>query len=284
MKPDEMSQWHAYPAPAKLNLMLRVVGRRADGYHLLQTVLRLIDYGDTLRFRVRDDSVIARVNEVDGVPAADDLAVRAALLLQRATGTRLGADITLEKRLPLGGGLGGGSSDAATVLLALNHLWETRLTRARLLELGLELGADVPFFVQGESALAEGIGERLQPLALPPAWYLVLTPPVAVPTARIFAHPELKRDSKPIKMQRFSVELAGNDLEPVVCREYPEVAKNLAWLRRAAPGWVTGSGAGVFAAFETEGAAREVWGRAPTGMSGFIAQGLARHPLHDLAR
>lgn len=274
----------SFPAPGKLNLMLRVVGRRADGYHLLQTVLRLIDYGDTLRFRVRNDSVIARANEVIGVPAADDLAVRAALLLQRATGTRLGADITLEKRLPLGGGLGGGSSDAATVLLALNHLWETRLTRARLLELGLELGADVPFFVQGENALAEGIGERLQPLALPPAWYLVLTPPVAVPTARIFAHPELKRGSKPIKMQRFSVELAGNDLEPVVCREYPEVAKNLEWLRRAAPAWVTGSGACVFAAFETEGAAREVWGRAPTGMSGFIAQGLARHPLQDLAR
>jgi 4-diphosphocytidyl-2-C-methyl-D-erythritol kinase len=274
----------SFPAPGKLNLMLRVVGRRADGYHLLQTVLRLIDYGDTLRFRVRDDSVIARANEVDGVPAADDLAVRAALLLQRATGTRLGADITLEKRLPLGGGLGGGSSDAATVLLALNHLWETRLTRARLLALGLELGADVPFFVQGENALAEGIGERLQPLALPPAWYLVLTPPVAVLTPRIFAHPDLKRDSKPIKMQRFSVELAGSDLEPVVCREYPEVAQNLEWLRRAAPAWVTGSGACVFAAFETEGAAREVWGRAPAGIQGFIAQGLVRHPLQDLAR
>jgi len=273
-----------FPAPGKLNLMLRVLGRRADGYHLLQTVMRLIDYGDTLDFRVRDDAVIARVNEVDGVPAGDDLALRAARLLQRATGTRLGADITLEKRLPLGGGLGGGSSDAATVLLGLNHLWETRLTRARLLELGLELGADVPFFVQGENALAEGIGERLRPLVLPPAWYLVLTPPVAVPTARIFAHPELKRDSKPIKMQRFSVEQAGNDLEPVVCREYPEVAQHLEWLRGAAPAWVTGSGACVFAAFQTERAAREVWARAPAGMRGFIAQGLARHPLHDLAR
>jgi 4-diphosphocytidyl-2-C-methyl-D-erythritol kinase len=272
-----------FPAPGKLNLMLHVVGRRADGYHLLQTVLRLIDYGDTLRFRVRGDSVIARVNEVEGVPAAEDLAVRAALLLQRATGTRLGADIALEKRLPLGGGLGGGSSDAATVLLALNHLWETGLPRARLLELGLELGADVPFFVQGENALAEGIGERLQPLALPPSWYLVLTPPVAVPTARIFAHPELKRDSKPIKMQRFSAEQAGNDLEPVVCREYPEVAKHLEWLRQAAPAWVTGSGACVFAAFEIERAAREVLGRAPPGMHGFIAQGLARHPLQELA-
>jgi len=273
-----------YPAPGKLNLMLRVVGRRADGYHLLQTVLRLIDYGDTLRFQVRNDSVIARANEVEGVPAAEDLAVRAAVLLQRATGTRLGADIALEKRLPLGGGLGGGSSDAATVLLALNHLWATGLKRARLLELGLELGADVPFFINGDNALAEGIGERLQPLGLPPAWYLVLTPPVAVPTARIFAHPELKRDSKPIKMQRFSVEWAGNDLEPVVCREYPAVAQHLEWLRRAAPAWVTGSGACVFAAFETEGAAREVWSQVPVGMRGFVAQGLPRHPLQHLAR
>jgi 4-diphosphocytidyl-2-C-methyl-D-erythritol kinase len=274
----------SFPAPGKLNLMLRVVGRRADGFHLLQTVLRLIDYGDTLHFRVRDEPEIARVNEVDGVPVANDLAVRAALLLQRATGTRLGADIGLEKRLPLGGGLGGGSSDAATVLLALNHLWATQLPRARLLELGLELGADVPFFVQGENALAEGIGERLRPLTLPPAWYLILTPPVVVPTARIFAHPQLKRDSKPIKMQRFSFEQAGNDLEPVVCQEYPEVARHLEWLRGTAPAWMTGSGACVFAAFETERAAREVWARAPAGVKGFITQGLARHPLHDLAR
>jgi 4-diphosphocytidyl-2-C-methyl-D-erythritol kinase len=273
----------SYPAPGKLNLMLRVVGRRADGYHLLQTVLRLIDYGDTLQFSIRRDSIISRTNEIAGVPAADDLAVRAAQLLQRATGTRLGADIAIEKRLPLGGGLGGGSSDAATALLALNHLWGAGLPRARLLELGLELGADVPFFIGGESAFAEGIGERLQPLSLPPAWYLVLTPPVAVPTARIFAHPELKRDSKPIKMQRFSAEQAGNDLEPVVCREYPEVAQHLDWLRQAAPAWVTGSGACVFAAFGTERAARELWARAPAGMRGFIAQGLARHPLRDLA-
>lgn len=279
-----MSETLAYPAPAKLNLMLRVVGRRADGYHLLQTVLRFIDYGDTLRFRVREDGVIARTNEVAGVPAEDDLAVRAACMLQQATGTKLGADITLEKRLPLGGGLGGGSSDAATSLLALNHLWGTALSRERLLGLALTLGADVPVFVFGENALAEGVGERLTPLALPPAWYLVLVPPVAVPTARIFAQPELKRDSKPIRMQGFSVEQAGNDLEPIVCREYPEVARHLAWLRQAAPAWVTGSGACVFAGFATESAARQVWARAPAGMQGFIAQGLARHPLRDLAR
>ena len=277
-------KYTGYPAPGKLNLMLRVVGRRADGYHLLQTVFRFIDYGDTLHFRVREDGVIARVDDVSGVPAAEDLAVRAARLLQQASGTTLGADIALEKRLPLGGGLGGGSSDAGTTLLALNHLWRTGLTRERLLALALELGADVPAFVFGENAFAEGIGERLTPLALPPTWYLVLTPPVAVPTARIFAHPELKRDSKPIKMRGFSVEQAGNDLEPIVCREFPEVARHLEWLRRSAPAWVTGSGACVFAAFPTEQAARQVWAQAPAGMQGFIAQGLARHPLRDLVR
>ena len=273
-----------FPAPAKLNLMLRVTGRRADGYHLLQTVIRFIDYGDTLRFRVRDDGVIARVNDVAGVAAAEDLAVRAARLLQQASASRLGADITLEKRLPVGGGLGGGSSDAATTLIALNHLWGAGLPRARLLALALELGADVPVFVNGENALAEGIGERLTPLDLPPAWYLVLVPRVGVPTALIFADPELKRDSKTIRIQSFSVEQAVNDLEPVICRAYPEVARHLAWLRRAGPAWVTGSGACVFAAFATESAAREVWAQAPAGMQGFIAQGLVRHPLHDLVR
>ena len=273
-----------YPAPAKLNLMLRVTGRRADGYHLLQTVIRFIDYGDTLTFRVREDGVVGRVNDVEGVPAADDLAVRAAQRLRRACGTRLGVDITLEKRLPLGGGLGGGSSDAATTLVALNDLWRAGLSRERLLALALELGADVPVFVGGRNALAEGIGERLAPLNLLPAWYLVLIPPVQVPTARIFSDNQLKRDSKPIKITAFSVEQAGNDLEPVVCREYPEVARHLAWLRQAAPAWVTGSGACVFAAFPTEQAARRVWDQAPGGMRGFIARGLERHPLHDLAR
>lgn len=278
------SEEHAFPAPAKLNLMLRVTGRRADGYHLLQTVIRFVDYGDTLTFRVREDGVIARRNEVRGVPAAEDLAVRAAHLLKRAAGTPLGADILLEKRLPVGGGLGGGSSDAATTLLALNHVWRTGLPRTRLLALALELGADVPVFVGGENALAEGIGERLTPLRVPAAWYLVLTPSVGVPTARIFAHPELKRDSKPIKITAFSAEQAGNDLEPVVCREYPEVARHLGWLKQEAPAWVTGAGACVFAAFATEEAARRVWERAPKGMQGFIAQGLERHPLRALAR
>jgi 4-diphosphocytidyl-2-C-methyl-D-erythritol kinase len=275
---------HAFPAPAKLNLMLRVVGRRADGYHLLQTVIRFIDYGDTLTVRVRSDGTVERANDVPGVPPEDDLTLRAARLLQRSTGTRLGASITLEKRLPLGGGLGGGSSDAATALLALNHLWETGLSRERLLALALELGADVPVFVFGENAFAEGIGERLTRLELGDAWYLVLAPAVAVSTARIFGDNQLKRDSKPITMRAFSVERAGNDLEPVVCREFPDVARHLAWLRSEAPAWVTGSGACVFAAFPDEGAAQAAWARAPAGMRGFVARGLARHPLRDLAQ
>jgi len=279
-----MSGQRRYPAPGKLNLMLRVTGRRADGYHLLQTVIRFIDHGDTLTFRVREDGAVNRLNQVAGVPAADDLAVRAARRLQQACGTRFGADITLKKRLPLGGGLGGGSSDAATTLLVLNRLWRAGLSRKRLLALALELGADVPVFVAGDNALAEGIGERLTPLDLPPAWYLVLTPPVQVPTARIFSHYQLKRDSKPIKITAFSVEQAGNDLEHVVCGEYPEVARHLAWLRQAAPAWVTGTGACVFAAFPTGNAARRVLKQAPAGMRGFIARGLARHPLRDLAR
>jgi 4-diphosphocytidyl-2-C-methyl-D-erythritol kinase len=273
-----------FPAPGKLNLMLRVVGRRADGYHLLQTVIRFIDYGDTLAIRVREDGALERTNDVPGVPPEQDLALRAARLLQQATGTGLGASIALEKRLPLGGGLGGGSSDAATVLLALNHLWQTGLSRERLLALALELGADVPAFVFGENAFAEGIGERLTRLELGPAWYLVLTPAAVVPTARIYGDNQLKRDSKPITMPAFSAERAGNDLEPVVCREFPEVARHLEWLRNEAPAWVTGSGACVFAAFPDEGAAQAVWARLPAGMRGFVARGLARHPLRDLAQ
>jgi 4-diphosphocytidyl-2-C-methyl-D-erythritol kinase len=276
----------AFPAPAKLNLMLRVTGRRPDGYHLLQTVIRFIDRGDTLTFRVREDGVIARTREVPGVAAGEDLTLRAARALKAAAGTRLGADIALEKRLPVGGGLGGGSSDAATTLVALNRLWETGLTRERLQALALELGADVPVFVFGRNALAEGIGERLTPLEVPDHWYLVLEPPVAVPTARIFADKQLKRDSKPIKITAFSMGQAGNDLEPVVCREYPAVAQHLSWLQGKMGGsggaWVTGAGACVYAAFPTESAARRVWDQLPEGMRGFVARGLARHPLHGL--
>ena len=272
----------AFPAPAKLNLMLRVVGRRADGYHLLQTVFRFIEQGDVVRLRVRRDGVITRLRSLPEVAEADDLTVRAAQVLQVATGTRLGADIDLEKRLPMGGGLGGGSSDAATVLLALNHLWQTGLSRKHLQALALPLGADVPVFVYGQSAVAEGVGEELSPLALPPAWYLVLVPPVAVPTAVVFRHPELKRDSEKVKIQGFSVP-RGNDLEPVVCREYPEVARHLAWLNQYGEAQMTGSGSCVFAAFADEAAARSVLTACPAAMRGFVARGLDVHPLHGLA-
>lgn len=274
----------SFPAPGKLNLLLRVVGRRPDGYHLLQTVFRFIDFGDTVTLKVRSDREILRVTAVGEVPADQDLTVRAARLLQASAGGRMGADIRVEKRLPLGGGLGGGSSDAATTLLALNLMWGLDLPRSRLLELALELGADVPVFVLGENAWAEGIGEKLQPLELPPAWYVVLTPPVAVSTGRIFAHPELKRDSKTVRIQSFSA--AGpneNDLEPVVCREHPEIARYLDWLRQFGRAMVTGSGACVFAGFESLGAAQAVFARLPDSMTGFVARGLERHPLRDLA-
>ena len=285
-----------FPAPAKLNLMLRVVGRRADGYHLLQTIFRFIDYNDTLRFRVRDDGVITRVNDVPGVSAGSDLCVRAARLLQQFTDTKLGADIQLQKRLPMGGGLGGGSSDAATTLLALNVLWKTALPRKQLIDLSIKLGADVPVFVFGRNALAEGIGEQLSALTLPLAWYVVLCPPVMVPTALVFSHPDLKRDAKKVIIQGFSgagavdnlalSALGINDLQPLVVRLYPEVARYLAWLSSVIPvdsqALMTGSGACIFAALETELAARQVLARLPAGMQGFVAQGLPRHPLYAL--
>jgi 4-diphosphocytidyl-2-C-methyl-D-erythritol kinase len=282
----------SFPAPAKLNLLLRVVGRRPDGYHLLQTVFRFIRYGDDVRLSVRQDGEIRRVSDLAGVAAADDLTVRAAKLLKDATGTPLGADIALVKRLPIGAGLGGGSSDAATVLIALNQLWGTGLTREELQALGIELGADVPVFIFGESAFGEGIGERLTPLALPPAWYLVLTPPVSVATAAVFSHPDLKRDSKVIKIQGFSAaELMAhatnepmNDLQGLVCRLHPEVAGHLNWLQQFGRALMTGSGAAVFASFDTEAAARSVLARLPQTMSGFVARGLDRHPLSDLLK
>ena len=273
-----------FPAPAKLNLMLRVVGRRADSYHLLQTVFRFLDYGDELAITVRDDGVLSRGAEPADIPPEVDLTLRAARLLRERTGVAAGAHIELLKRLPLGGGLGGGSSDAATVLLALNQLWQTGLARAELQALALELGADVPVFVFGRTAFGEGVGEVLTPISVPPAWYVVLTPGVEVATARIFADPELKRDSKPIKIQGFSVSSATNDLEALVCRLYPVVARNLEWLKRYAPAMMTGSGACVFASFDTEVAARAVYSKLPPDMSGFVAQGLDRHPLWALAQ
>lgn len=273
----------AYPAPAKLNLFLHVVGRRADGYHLLQSVFRFVDFGDTLHFAVRDDGVVRRANALPGVTPEQDLCVRAARLLQEATGCPMGIDITLEKRLPMGGGLGGGSSDAATTLLALNRLWDLNLDRPALQALGLKLGADVPVFVFGQSAFAEGVGEILHPVALPPAWYVVLQPPVAVSTIEIFRDKELTRDTIPIKMAAFSTGYGHNDLQPVVCRKYPEVAASLAWLKQHGDARMTGSGACVFAGFNMEQEARAVFARRPQGIDGFVAKGLDEHPLRNFA-
>lgn len=277
-----MNSLVGFPAPAKLNLMLRVVGIRPDGYHLLQTVFRFIDYGDVVRVRVRRDGDIRRLQALPGVDAADDLTLRAARALQAATGTPLGADISVDKCLPMGGGLGGGSSDAATTLLALNHLWATGWSRQRLQDLALHLGADVPVFIYGQTAQGEGIGEILTPATAPPAWYLVLIPPVAVATVRIFQHPELKRDSEKTKMHGFSVP-AGNDLEPLVCRLYPEVGRHLEWLKTVGGAQMTGSGACVFAAFDDEAAAQRALASRPPEMRGFVARGLDVHPLYALA-
>jgi 4-diphosphocytidyl-2-C-methyl-D-erythritol kinase len=275
-----------YPAPAKLNLFLHVVGRRADGYHLLQSAFALIDAADRLRFAVREDGEIRRVSDLPGVAAEADLVVRAARLLKEHTGTALGADIEVDKHLPMGGGVGGGSSDAATTLIALNRLWGTGVSRPDLQALGARLGADVPFFVFGRNAWVEGVGELLTPLALPPAWYLVLVPPVAVPTREIFAAPELTRDTEPLKMEDFSAhEQQGrfrNDLEAVVAARYPAVASHLAWLAARGGGRLTGSGACVFARFGDRASADRVLRELPGSMKGFVARGLEQHPLRDL--
>ncbi|HSD60024.1 MAG TPA: 4-(cytidine 5'-diphospho)-2-C-methyl-D-erythritol kinase [Burkholderiales bacterium] len=277
-----MSLPEVFPAPAKLNLFLQVVGRRPDGYHLLQTVFRFIDYSDLLRLRVRKDGVLRQETPLPGVPVEQDLILRAARLLQEAAGCRLGADIALEKRVPMGGGLGGGSSDAATVLIALNRLWGLNLRRRELMELALRLGADVPVFVFGQNAFAEGVGEALTPLALPPNWYVVLVPPVPVTTADVFSAPELTRDARPIKIADFSVALGHNALQAVVCRRHPEVARHLQWLSRFGSASMTGSGACVFAEFASADAAQAVLEQQEPGMRGFVARGLDQHPLKEL--
>jgi 4-diphosphocytidyl-2-C-methyl-D-erythritol kinase len=275
-----------YPAPAKLNLFLHVVGRRPDGYHLLQSAFALIDAADRLRFAVRADGEIRRVSDLPGVPAESDLVVRAARLLKARTGTALGADIEVDKRLPLGGGVGGGSSDAATTLVVLNRLWGTGLSRGELQALGAGLGADVPFFVFGRNAWVEGVGERLTALDVPPAWYLVLVPPVSVPTGEIFAAPELTRDTEALKMEDFSAHAVPgrfrNDLESVVTARYPAVREHLEWLAGHGGGRLTGSGACVFARFEDRASAERALQQLPLPMKGFVARGLEEHPLRGL--
>lgn len=269
----------AWPAPAKLNLFLHVTGRRADGYHLLQTLFQFLDHGDSLEFDVRSDGKILRSEGPEAVPEGEDLSLRAAHLLRQRSGTRLGAAIRLRKNLPLGGGLGGGSSDAATTLVALNRLWDTGLGVSELMALGLELGADVPVFVGGEAAWGEGIGEKLTPMALPEPWYLVVVPPCRVTTREIFQAPELTRNSAPITIARFRAGECRNDLEPVVRKRHPEVAQALDWLGEHALARLTGSGACVYAAFEEELAARRLLEALPRGWQGFVARGCNRSPL-----
>lgn len=269
----------AWPAPAKLNLFLHITGRRADGYHLLQTVFQLLDFGDELVFRATRDGVITRDYALPGVSAEADLVVRAARALQAHSRTSQGVTIQLHKRLPAGGGLGGGSSDAATTLVALNQVWGCGLTPPELARLGLQLGADVPVFVYGESAWAEGVGERLQPIRLPERWFVVLAPAVSVSTAKVFSQPQLIRDCPPITIRAFLTGEGQNVCEPVVCAQYPEVAAALKALSRFAPARLTGTGACVFASFASEQAARTAWAELAGQWQGFVAKGVNTSPL-----
>jgi 4-diphosphocytidyl-2-C-methyl-D-erythritol kinase len=277
----------SWPAPAKLNLFLHITGQREDGYHLLQTVFQILDFGDQLQFELRDDGVIRRVTDIAGVPAEQDLVVRAAKLLQQETGCQQGVEISIDKRLPMGGGLGGGSSDAATTLVALNELWGTALDTSQLARLGVRLGADVPVFIEGNSAWAEGVGEHLQAVELPKRWYVVLCPSINVSTAQIFRNSQLRRDCPTITIRDFlqQPESCTNVCQPLVSRQYPEVAKALELLGRYGPARMTGTGASCFAAFDSEQTARQVWLEIQeqwqeTGQ-GFVASGVNRSPLYE---
>ncbi|EJN10416.1 4-(cytidine 5'-diphospho)-2-C-methyl-D-erythritol kinase [Herbaspirillum sp. YR522] len=278
------------PAPAKLNLFLHVTGRRADGYHLLQTAFQLIDRCDRLDFALRDDGRIVRTNDVPGVPPESDLVVRAAHLLRDASGQGAqGASITLRKCLPMGGGLGGGSSDAATTLLALNHLWRSGMTREQLMALGLQLGADVPFFLFGRNAFAEGVGEALRPLDTADCWFVVIEPGVSVPTPIIFSSPLLTRDTNIVRITDFpdaqkqiASDFGKNDLEMVATRHFPQIAEAVEWLGNFGKSRMTGSGACVFCAFEHEHQADEVLQQMPSRWIGWKAKAMQEHPLAHL--
>lgn len=274
----------SWPAPAKLNLMLRVLGRRPDGYHRLQTVFQFIDRADRLWLEARRDGAIRRLAPIPGVDEGQDLTVRAALALKAASGCALGADIRLHKVLPMGGGLGGGSSDAATVLVALNRLWALDMDQDALARVALSLGADVPVFVRGRAAWAEGVGEELTPVDLPEPWYLVLVPPVQVSTAAVFAHPGLTRDSSPVKLADFIQGDRRNDCLAVVRGGYPAVADALDWLSSdqvQAPGGgrLTGTGGCCFAELASRELAEATLQRVPAGLDAFVARGLNRSPL-----
>lgn len=268
------------PAPAKLNLMLHILGRRTDGYHELQTLFQFLDIGDELGFSLRHDGEIRLHTAIEGVPHDSNLIVRAARLLQQHQGCELGADIWLDKRLPMGGGIGGGSSDAATTLLGLNHLWQLGSSEDELAALGLSLGADVPVFVRGRAAFAEGVGEKLQPVTLPEPWFLVAIPQVLVSTAEIFSDPELTRDTPPIKVRSLLEGGGRNDCQPVVSKRYPEVRNALILLNKFVPTRLTGTGACVFGSFPNKDDADKVARQLPATLPSFIAQGRNTSMLH----
>ncbi|MGH8456893.1 MAG: 4-(cytidine 5'-diphospho)-2-C-methyl-D-erythritol kinase [Stenotrophobium sp.] len=284
---------HTYPsdspwfAPAKLNLFLHITGRRADGYHELQTVFQLLDHGDRLYFTPRGDGVIRRTAGPAAIAETEDIVIQAATALKTASGCGLGADIRVEKIIPVGGGLGGGSSDAATTLIALNRLWNLGFAPDELASIGLKLGADVPVFVRGHSAWAEGVGEKLRPITLPEVWYLVVTPAVHVSTKEIFSAPELKRDSPRITPEDFLAGAGRNDCEAVTCARYPEVKRALDWLRRldtGGPARMSGTGASVFASFAGREQAEAAKSRLPQEWRAFVARGLNRSPLAGIIR
>lgn len=271
-----------WPAPAKLNLFLHITGRRPDGYHLLQTVFQFLDFGDSLRFELHRDSVLKRINPIAGLPEDSDICLRAARLLQQSAGVKQGVAIRLQKRISMGGGLGGGSSDAATTLLALNRLWRLDCGLDELAAFGLQLGADVPVFVHGRAAWAEGVGEQLQFIELPEPWYLVITPPAQVSTAEIFNAPDLTRNCAPITIRDLSAGNCRNVCEPVVRRRYPPVDRVLNWLSQYTEARMTGTGACVFGRFGTQSEAQNVLEffntKGPEG-SAFVAKGLNQSPL-----
>ncbi len=281
-----MPDFQTFLAPAKINLFLHITGQRADDYHTLQTVFQLLDFYDTLHIKPTQNGEIKRINEIDGVPANQDICALAASALQQKTGCKLGVEYMVEKRIPMGGGLGGGSSDAATMLLALNHLWRLGLSRSELMQIGLSLGADVPIFIFGQNAWAEGVGEILSPIDLPEKYYVVLTPPAHVSTAQVFANSTLTRDTKPLKIADFSrdanLEIFKNDLEAIVCKEFPAVATTLKWLNQFGLARMSGSGASVFVPVNSKQSADELLAKKPANTTGFVAKGIVKHPHYSI--
>lgn len=269
------------PCPAKLNLCLNITGRRADGYHELQTLFQIVDYGDELTLTKDDSGQITLSPEMADIPTEDNLVYRAARLLKEATQTTSGANLHLNKVLPAGGGIGGGSSDAATTLLGLNALWQTQLSINTLSLLGKQLGADVPVFVEGKSAWAEGIGERLTPVEIAQKWYVVLAPNCHVSTAEIFSHKNLTRDSKRIKVRASLTEGGKNDCQPLVEKLFPQVKNAVDWLSQFGQALMSGTGACVFTSFETEADALRVFAKRPKRLNGFVAKGVNQSPLHQ---